>query len=106
MYLYNSLCCVHCTAGSVPVKPLRVGVVFCGGFALRIACPLSCSRLLILCCCDILMTVGRQTPGAHNVVWGVYDALKQIHPGSETIGFLDGTKGHLRGLHFMLPYQQ
>lgn len=48
-------------------KPLRVGVVFSGG----------------------------QAPGGHNVVTGLFDALKKLNPANELIGFLDGPSGIL-----------
>lgn len=46
-------------------KPIRVGVVFSGG----------------------------QAPGGHNVITGLFDALKKLHPESRLFGFLDGPKG-------------
>eukprot|EP00898_Chlorokybus_atmophyticus_P004365 jgi/Chlat1/492/Chrsp103S01092 len=46
-------------------QPLRVGIVFCG----------------------------RQSPGGHNVVAGLYDFLRSSRPGSAVIGFLQGTEG-------------
>lgn len=57
-----------------PSSKLRIGVVFCG----------------------------RQTPGAHNVVWGVYDAVKKMHPEADVMGFLDGTKGLFAGKHIIV----
>uniref|UniRef100_A0A6V7QWF8 Pyrophosphate--fructose 6-phosphate 1-phosphotransferase subunit alpha n=1 Tax=Ananas comosus var. bracteatus TaxID=296719 RepID=A0A6V7QWF8_ANACO len=45
--------------------PIRVGVVFCG----------------------------RQSPGGHNVIWGLHDALKLHNPNSTLLGFLGGTEG-------------
>ncbi|CAN6164109.1 unnamed protein product [Urochloa humidicola] len=36
---------------------------------------------------------GRQSPGGHNVIWGVYDAMKADNPNSKLIGFLGGTDG-------------
>ncbi|KAI4321692.1 hypothetical protein MLD38_035042 [Melastoma candidum] len=44
---------------------IRVGVVFCG----------------------------RQSPGGHNVIWGLYDALKAHNPKSVLLGFLGGSEG-------------
>ncbi|KAK9220622.1 hypothetical protein WN943_009274 [Citrus x changshan-huyou] len=44
---------------------IRVGIVFCG----------------------------RQSPGGHNVVWGLYDALKLHNPKSTLLGFLGGSEG-------------
>ena len=41
-------------------SPSRVGLVFCG----------------------------RQSPGGHNVVWGLYNALKTHNPNSTLLGFL------------------
>lgn len=49
-------------------RPLRVGVVFSGGPA----------------------------PGGHAVVSGLVDALKEVHPESQCMGFLNGFKGVLR----------
>ncbi|XP_010913868.1 pyrophosphate--fructose 6-phosphate 1-phosphotransferase subunit alpha isoform X2 [Elaeis guineensis] len=45
--------------------PMRVGVVFCG----------------------------RQSPGGHNVVWGLYNAIKIHNPDSVLLGFVGGTEG-------------
>ncbi|XP_068652558.1 pyrophosphate--fructose 6-phosphate 1-phosphotransferase subunit alpha-like [Aristolochia californica] len=45
--------------------PIRVGVVFCG----------------------------RQSPGGHNVIWGLYDAIKLHNPKSTLLGFIGGTEG-------------
>jgi len=36
---------------------------------------------------------GGQAPGGHNVIAGLYDALKKIHPDSILIGFCDGVAG-------------
>ncbi|KAG9456610.1 hypothetical protein H6P81_001118 [Aristolochia fimbriata] len=44
---------------------IRVGVVFCG----------------------------RQSPGGHNVIWGLYDAIKLHNPKSTLLGFSGGTDG-------------
>ncbi|KAG6422925.1 hypothetical protein SASPL_113307 [Salvia splendens] len=44
---------------------VRVGVVFCG----------------------------RQSPGGHNVIWGLYEALKVHNPKSVLLGFLGGSEG-------------
>ncbi|XP_065037007.1 pyrophosphate--fructose 6-phosphate 1-phosphotransferase subunit alpha-like [Musa acuminata AAA Group] len=45
--------------------PLRVGVVFCG----------------------------RQSPGGHNIICGLYDAMKLHNPKSTLLGFCGGTEG-------------
>jgi pyrophosphate--fructose-6-phosphate 1-phosphotransferase len=50
-------------------KALKVGVVFSGG----------------------------QAPGGHNVIVGIYDALKRLHPESKLFGFLGGPAGILEG---------
>jgi pyrophosphate--fructose-6-phosphate 1-phosphotransferase len=50
-------------------KPLRVGVVLSGG----------------------------QAPGGHNVIAGLFDSVKAIHPQSEIIGFLGGPSGLEKG---------
>ncbi|KAL8149988.1 pyrophosphate--fructose 6-phosphate 1-phosphotransferase subunit alpha [Apium graveolens] len=44
---------------------VRVGVVFCG----------------------------RQSPGGHNVIWGLHNALKTHNSGSTLLGFLGGSEG-------------
>ncbi|XP_074558483.1 pyrophosphate--fructose 6-phosphate 1-phosphotransferase subunit alpha-like [Curcuma longa] len=44
---------------------IRVGIVFCG----------------------------RQSPGGHNVIWGLYDAIKTHNPKSTLLGFVGGTEG-------------
>ncbi len=36
---------------------------------------------------------GGQAPGGHNVITGLFDALKEMHPGSRLFGFLDGPAG-------------
>ncbi|RLM54323.1 pyrophosphate--fructose 6-phosphate 1-phosphotransferase subunit alpha-like [Panicum miliaceum] len=36
---------------------------------------------------------GRQSPGGHNVIWGLYDAIKAHSSNSKLIGFLGGTDG-------------
>jgi hypothetical protein len=58
-------------SGSGPVTGvsghLRVGIVFCG----------------------------RQTPGAHNVVWGLYDALKRLGADNEVVGAWASCGGEL-----------
>ena len=67
----------HSSALGTPVAAtggLRVGIVFCG----------------------------RQTPGAHNVVWGLYDALKRLHASNEVLGILDGTLGLYDGKHVVI----
>ena len=46
-------------------KPLKVGIILSGG----------------------------QAPGGHNVITGLYDALKKINPKSELYGFLGGPSG-------------
>ncbi|MFI0434612.1 MAG: diphosphate--fructose-6-phosphate 1-phosphotransferase [Parachlamydiaceae bacterium] len=48
--------------------PLKVGVVFSGG----------------------------QAPGGHNVIAGLFDSLKNIHPDSTLIGFMEGPSGIIK----------
>lgn len=55
-------------------RKLRVGVVFSGG----------------------------QAPGGHNVINGLLDALKKLHPKSELIGFIGGPKGIIENKHRIL----
>ena len=54
---------------STPTEPLIVGIVLSGG----------------------------QASGGHNVIAGVFDALKQFHPESRLIGFLNGPSGIVKG---------
>ncbi len=55
--------------GSLPSAPLRIGVVFSGG----------------------------QAAGGHNVIAGLFDALKALHPKSRLFGFLNGPGGIIGG---------
>ncbi|KAJ0968110.1 hypothetical protein J5N97_025027 [Dioscorea zingiberensis] len=62
----------HSPHATIPVahsakkkSPIRVGVVFCG----------------------------RQSPGGHNVICGLHDAMKLHNPESTLIGFCGGTEG-------------
>lgn len=61
---------VHFSKGeeSRKTQPFRIGIVFSGG----------------------------QAPGGHNVVWGAYDALKQLNSENVLIGFLDGPEGIIK----------
>ncbi|CAN6162405.1 unnamed protein product [Urochloa humidicola] len=36
---------------------------------------------------------GRQSPGGHNVIWGIYDAMKARNPHNILLGFVGGTEG-------------
>lgn len=36
---------------------------------------------------------GGQAPGGHNVITGLFDALKKLHPASQLFGFLNGPSG-------------
>ncbi|XP_022769461.1 pyrophosphate--fructose 6-phosphate 1-phosphotransferase subunit alpha isoform X2 [Durio zibethinus] len=40
-----------------------------------------------------LVFCGRQSPGGHNVIWGLHKALKIHNPNSTLLGFLGGTQG-------------
>lgn len=40
---------------------------------------------------------GGQAPGGHNVIAGLYDALKQANPGNKLYGFLGGPAGIMKG---------
>jgi len=53
------------------VEPFRVGVVFSGG----------------------------QAAGGHNVIAGLFDALKELHPESKLWGFIGGPSGIIDGKH-------
>jgi pyrophosphate--fructose-6-phosphate 1-phosphotransferase len=57
--------------GPKEAKPLKVGVVLSGG----------------------------QAPGGHNVITGLFDALRALHGESRLFGFLGGPKGIFTGRH-------
>lgn len=59
-------------------SPLKIGVVFSGG----------------------------QAAGGHNVIAGLFDALKKIHPKSSLIGFLDGPSGIIKGVQKELVQEE
>ncbi|KAI5660865.1 hypothetical protein M9H77_20188 [Catharanthus roseus] len=40
-----------------------------------------------------LVFCGRQSPGGHNVIWGLYDAIKSHNAKSTLLGFLGGSEG-------------
>jgi pyrophosphate--fructose-6-phosphate 1-phosphotransferase len=41
------------------------------------------------CCCRVgIVFCGRQSPGGHNVIWGLHSALKIHNPNSVLLGFL------------------
>ncbi len=42
---------------------------------------------------------GGQAPGGHNVIAGLFDALKRLHSESRLFGFLDGPDGIIKGKH-------
>lgn len=54
---------------------------------------------------------GGQAPGGHNVICGVFDALKRCNPETEVFGFLGGPQGVISGEmkeltdSFLLPYR-
>jgi diphosphate-dependent phosphofructokinase len=43
---------------------------------------------------------GGQAPGGHNVISGLFDSLKAIHPDSVLFGFMDGPRGLFKGNFF------
>ncbi len=45
---------------------------------------------------------GGQAAGGHNVISGIFDALKQVHPNSILIGFLNGPIGIIDGKYKIL----
>jgi len=63
--------------GGLNSGPLKVGVVLSGG----------------------------QAPGGHNVIAGLFDALKAANPESRLFGFLQGPKGVIKGNHKELTAQ-
>lgn len=40
---------------------------------------------------------GGQASGGHNVISGIYDTIKSLHPDSKLYGFLEGPKGIIKG---------
>lgn len=71
---------VHFTHGTVPVRrqqPLRIGVVLSGG----------------------------QAPGGHNVIAGLFDAIRMLHPNSHLLGFCDGPNGILTNQTIEITYE-
>jgi diphosphate-dependent phosphofructokinase len=65
---HNPLLKLVTQKSSKPSSALKVGVVLSGG----------------------------QAPGGHNVIAGIFDALKQLNPQSKLIGFLGGPSGILK----------
>lgn len=45
---------------------------------------------------------GGQAPGGHNVISGLFDALKKMEPQSELIGFLNGPSGIIQNKHIAI----
>jgi len=74
---------IAAAAGNAAARPLKVGVVLSGG----------------------------QAPGGHNVIAGLFDALKAVHPDSQLFGFLKGPGGVIKGKYTeltaesILPYR-
>lgn len=64
--------CVKGIKAKAPL-PQRVGVVFSGG----------------------------QAPGGHNVISGLYDALKKRNGASRLFGFLNGSSGLMKEMHYL-----
>jgi pyrophosphate--fructose-6-phosphate 1-phosphotransferase len=57
------------SSASLTGKALRIGVIFCG----------------------------RQAPGGHNVISGLFDHVTSLNPDSRVIGFVGGTLGFFEG---------
>lgn len=64
--------------GASEAKPLRVGVVLSGG----------------------------QAPGGHNVIAGIFDTVRAIHPQSQVYGFLGGPGGLEKGKYETLTAEK
>lgn len=47
---------------------------------------------------------GRQSPGGHNVIWGIHKAIKIHNPDSVLIGFLGKHSSHSTLLIFQIFY--
>eukprot|EP00968_Pinguiococcus_pyrenoidosus_P025934 scaffold7039_cov255-Pinguiococcus_pyrenoidosus.AAC.18 len=65
-------------ANAAETQPLRVGCVLSGG----------------------------QAPGGHNVIAGLFDCIRNIHPDSALIGFLDGPHGIYSGIYIEVDEQR
>jgi pyrophosphate--fructose-6-phosphate 1-phosphotransferase len=52
-------------------------------------------------CMGVILS-GGQAPGGHNVIAGIFDALKSIHPESRLLGFLGGPSGLENGKYIAL----
>lgn len=63
---------------TLKTQPLRLGVVLSGG----------------------------QAAGGHNVIIGLYDALKKLNPKSQLFGFLDGPSGIIKNIHKELVLEE
>lgn len=40
---------------------------------------------------------GGQAAGGHNVISGLFDTIKKLHPDSKLYGFLEGPRGIIKG---------
>ncbi|MBM3191829.1 MAG: diphosphate--fructose-6-phosphate 1-phosphotransferase, partial [Chlamydiae bacterium] len=49
---------------------------------------------------------GGQASGGHNVIIGLFEALKQIHPESVLLGFLEGPSGIIEGRFKLLERKE
>lgn len=49
-----------------------------------------------------ILLSGGPAPGGHNVIAGLFDALLQIHPESQLIGFLEGFQGFLEDRYLVI----
>jgi len=49
---------------------------------------------------------GGQAAGGHNVITGIFDAIKALHPESRLFGFLNGPKGIIQGKYVELSQEK
>lgn len=70
----------YCTVVNIYFRLLLVGILWHCQFLSNIFFYLSNRVGLVFC--------GRQSPGGHNVIWGLHDAIKGHNPNSTFLGFL------------------
>lgn len=72
-------------------------ITFDKGSAGNPSCAAACRALRV----GVILS-GGQAPGGHNVITGLFDGLKKIHPDSTLIGFLGGPAGMVHGRYIAL----
>src|SRR5687767_14207961 len=49
---------------------------------------------------------GGQAPGGHNVLAGIFDAIKKFHRESQLVGFIDGPEGIIKNRYVLLEEKE